>query len=201
MAIQVSSFLVPRGGNKWYVLEDKYLKGGLQIAATIEERDAILEENRKAGMLVIIQSDFKIYQLETDLLSWREFQTGGASAVRQGVQFSTRELAAGSSQSFALSLGRSALIYELSVDTPCLVEAHSTVLRDESNPYKFEATSDHLYDDGSSLLSDGTVLRGRRFSILANLEEGNSSDIYFRVTNTDTVAKTINLKINFLPLE
>lgn len=201
MAIQVSSFLVPRGGNKWYVLEDKYLKGGLQLAATIEERDAILEENRKAGMLVVIQSDFKIYQLETDLISWREFKTGGASAVRQGVQFSTRELAADSSQSFALSLGRSALIYELSVDTPCRVEAHSTVLRDESNPYKFEATSDHLYDDGSSLLSDGTVLRGRRFSILANLEEGNSSDIYFRITNTDTVAKTINLKINFLPLE
>ncbi len=201
MAIQVSSFIVPRSGNKWYVLEDKYIKGGLQIAATIEERDAILEENRKAGMLVVVQADFKIYQLETDLLSWREFKTGGASAVRQRVEFSTRELAPGESQSFPLDLGRSALIYELSVDTPCMVEAHSTVLRDESNPYKFLATSDHLYDDGSSLLSDGTVLRGRRFSILANLEEGDASDIYFRITNTDTVAKAISIKINFLPLE
>ena len=74
-------------------------------------------------------------------------------------------------------------------------------MRDDSNPYKFVATSDHLEDDGSSLMTDGTVLRGRRYAILTNQEPGPSMDIYFRITNTDVVAKNVNLTVSFLPLE
>lgn len=201
MAIQVSSFIVPRGGNKWYVLEDKYIKGGLQIADTIADRDAILEENRKAGMLVIVQTDNKIYQLEASLVSWREFNLGGGSPVRQTIEYSTDTLAPEDSKGFSLSLGRSALIFELSVDTPCVVEAFGDINRLENNPYKFVATSDHLTDDGSTVMTDGTILRGRRYTILANMEQGNSTDVYFTITNNDVIEKNINLKVQFLPLE
>lgn len=201
MAIQLPSFLIPRGGNKWYLLEDKYIKGGLQVAATIADRDSIDTENRKAGMLVVVQADGKIYQLESSLTSWKEFQVGGGAPVRQTVEYTTISLAPNAADYFALSLGRSALIFKLIVDTPCIVEAFGTVLRDENNPYKFVATSDHLEDDGSTLMSDGTVLRGRRYSILANTESGNATDIYFRLTNKDVVEKNINLTIQFLPLE
>lgn len=201
MAIQVSSFIVPKGGNKWYVLEDKYLKGGLQVVASNAERDAIEVDNRKAGMLVVVQSNGKLYQLETSLTSWREFQVGGGSPVRQTVQYTTGVLAADASKFFALNMGRSAIVFSLSVDTPCTVEAFSDINRNESNPYKFVATSDHLKDDGSTLMSDGTVLRGRRYTILANMEDGNSGDIYFKITNSDVLEKNINLSVQFLPIE
>jgi hypothetical protein len=203
MAIQVASFVVPKGGNKWYVLEDKFIKGGLQVVATTLERDAIEVDNRKAGMLVVVQADGKLYQLETSLTSWREFAVGGGggSPVRQTVQYATDILAAAASKFFSLAMGRSALIFKLSVDTPCIVEAFSDSLRTETNPFRFVATSDHLVDDGSTLMSDGTVLRGRRYTILANLEEGNSGDIYFKITNNDATAKNINLSVQFLPIE
>lgn len=201
MAIQVSSFIIPKGGNQWYILEDKFLKGGLRVAATIAERDAIDVDSRKAGMLVVVQSDGKIYQLEASMVSWREFQLGGGSPVRQTIEYSTDMLPPSESKSFALNMGRSAIVFELSVDTPCIVEAFGDVSRLESNPYKFVATSDHLSDDGSTVMTDGTILRGRRYTILANLEAGNSTDIYFTITNNDTVEKNINLKVQFLPLE
>jgi hypothetical protein len=201
MAIQVSSFMIPKGGNQWYILEDKYLKGGLRVVPTITDRDAIDVDSLKAGMLVIVQADMKIYQMETSMTSWREFNLGGGSPVRQTVQFATNSLKANDAQNFPLNLGRSAVIFKLAVDTPCKVEVFSTVQRDEPNPYQFLATSDHLEDDGSTLLTDGTVMKGRRFNIFANLEEGNATDVYFRITNTDSVEKNVNLTVQFLPLE
>lgn len=201
MAIQVTSFIVPKGGNTWYVLEDKYIKGGLQIAATTVERDAINSANRKSGMLVITSIDNKIWQMQPDLLAWKEFKVGGGSAVRQTVTFATKALIVGGQEIFDLPLGRSVLVYRLSVDTPCIVEAFESVERLETNPFKFVATSDHLQDDGSSLMTDGTVLRGRRYSILSNQEAGASATIYFRITNNDVVAKNVNLTLTFLPLE
>lgn len=201
MAIQVASFIIPKGGNQWFILEDKYIKGGLRVCATIAERDAIDADSRKAGMLVIVQSDMKIYQMQASLTSWAEFNLGGGSPIRQTIEYATGSLAAGAVKNFPLNLGRSAVIFKLAVDTPCLVEVFSTVLRDESNPYQFHATSDHLEDDGSTLLTDGTVMKGRRFNIFANLESGNSTDIYFRITNNDTVSKNVNLTVQFLPLE
>lgn len=201
MAIQVTSFLIPKGGNKWYVLEDKYIRGGFQVVADEAERDAIEPDNRKAGMLVMVQATNKIYQMETSLTSWREFQTGGGNPVRQTAEYSTADLNPAGSESFSLSLGRTCLILGLSVDTPCKVEAFGTAQRDESNPYVFIATSDHLEDDGSTALSDGTIYRGRRFTFLANMEDGGSTEIYFRITNTGSLSKNVNLKVQFLPLE
>jgi hypothetical protein len=201
MAIQVASFIVPKNNNTWYVLEDKYLKGGLRVVANVTERNNIDSLSRKAAMLVITQDDKKVWQLNADLSTWTEFKVGGGSAVRQTVQHSTIELQPGASDVFALNLGRSVLVYHFEVDTPCTVEAHGSVLRDDSNPYKFVATSDHLVDDGSSLMTDGTILRGRRYAILANTEPGNSGDIYFQLTNNDVVAKNVNLTLTFLPLE
>lgn len=204
MAIQVTSFLVPKGGNRWYVLEDKYIKGGLQVVADIAERDGIDEENRKAGMIVVVQTDGKMYQLESSLTSWREFSTGGAgggSGIRQTVNYLIEELAGGSSTDFSLDMGRTNLILALSVDTPCEIEAFGTSARDETNPYKFVATSDHLLDDGSTILPDGSVWRGRRYSTFVNMESGNSTEIYFRAKNTDEFPKNITLSIQFLPQE
>ena len=201
MAVQLASFLVPKGGNSFFLLEDIYFRGGLRLVPTTAERDTLHSSTRKAGMLVITQSDNKIWQLDADLQTWKEFQVGGGSAVRQTAMHLVENIPIDGSTDFALPLGRTALIHKLSVDTPCIVEAFETPMRDDSNPYKFVATSDHLEDDGSSLMTDGTVLRGRRYAILTNQEPGPSMDIYFRITNTDVVAKNVNLTVSFLPLE
>ena len=200
MPIQVASFIIPKAGNTWFVLEDKYIKGGLQVVPTLADRDAINAFNLKASMLVIVSADNKIWQLGTDLLTWTEFRVG-STAVRQSVTHQTVSLSPIAVEDFTLTLGKSVLVYSLSVDTPCTVAAYSDPTRAETNPYKFVATSSHLVDDGSTLMTDGTVLRGRRYSILCNLEGTVSSNIYFRVTNTDLVAKAVLLTIQFLPIE
>jgi hypothetical protein len=200
MPIQVASFIIPKAGNTWFILEDKYIKGGLQIVATVVERDAINPINHKSGMLVLVQADNKIWQLGADLTTWTEFKVG-SSPVRQSMTHSSSNLQPMAVDEFVLTLGRTSIVLELKVDTPCTVEAFGTILRDETNPFKFVATSNHLVDDGSSLMTDGTVLRGRRHSILSNAEGGTSADIYFRVTNTDTVTKNVNLSVSYLPIE
>jgi hypothetical protein len=64
MPIQVASFLIPRNNNTWYILEDKYLKGGLRVCTDVAERTAIHAASLKLGMLVLLLSDNKIYQLK-----------------------------------------------------------------------------------------------------------------------------------------
>lgn len=75
MPIQVASFLIPRNGQSWYILEDKYLKGGLRICADVTERTAIHPASLKQGMLVLLLADNKLYQL-TDVANvvWVEYK-------------------------------------------------------------------------------------------------------------------------------
>ena len=73
MPVQLASFLLPRNGNTWFILEDKYLKGGLQVAANAATRDAINSINLKSGQLVITQDDHRLWQLQDDLVTWIEF--------------------------------------------------------------------------------------------------------------------------------
>ena len=204
MAISLASYLVPKNGNTWFLLEDKYFKGGLQVVSNLMQRDAINVVNRKAGMLVVTQEDNKVWQLALDLITWIEFKTGGAAAVqavRKTTVFVAPQVMPGEYLDFALPLGKSVLIHSLSVDKLCQVKAYETPDRLDTNPYNFISALDHLVDDGSTLMSDGTVLRGRRYSVLTNQEVVSSIDIYFRITNTGAVVTDITLTLIHLTLE
>ncbi len=74
MPIFVSSSLAPKSGATWFILEDKYLRGGLQVCATLTVRNAIDAFNRKAGMLAFVAEDQTLYMLEADLTTWTEAQ-------------------------------------------------------------------------------------------------------------------------------
>ncbi len=215
MAIQVASFIIPKNGNLWYILDDKFIRGGLHVVPTIEDRDAIPDTNRKQGMLAIVQTDGKVWSLQEDMLAWKEFKVGGSNAVRMSVQKTIIGIAAQERADFTISLGGTAIIYSLDVSDVCQVEAFETAARAELNPYRFVATSDHLKDDGQTLMTDGTILRGRRYHILTNQETEPSADIYFRITNLDALpappvsgedivapsTKDITLTISFLSIE
>jgi hypothetical protein len=209
MPINLASFIQPRNAtnpdpalrNTYYLLEDIYVKGGYQVRTNIAERDAINPLNVKEGMLVYTQADKKLWILGNDLHTWSEFKTGGSAPARTSITHTTDSLSPNGFVDFTLPLGSTVLIESLSVDKPITVEAFDSPARNNSNPYKFIATASHLADDGSTLMSDGSVVKGRRYSILANGESPLTNLIYFRITNSSPVATAVILNISYLPLE
>lgn len=209
MSIKLADFVIPAGGSTEFLIEDKYIKGGLHIVADSAGLLAMDPTLLKVGMIAVTQDDKKLHQLANDM-TWADFALGGntppfVKPVRQTVTHFIDNVPAGGSFDFELPLGLTILVYALSVDTSCKIQAFETAQRSDSNPYTFVATPTHLADDGSTLMTDGTVLRGRRYSILSNQENsGNATtdiNIYFRVTSTDVVDKSVTLTLSFLPIE
>jgi hypothetical protein len=79
------------------------------------------------------------------------------------------------------------MVYNLTVTAPVRVEAHTTPAMTDENPYTFLATSLHQTDDGTVYFTDGTRLRTRQYSILANLETPATKNIYFKITGIGDV--------------
>jgi len=245
MAITLASNLAPAGGKSFYLLEDVYMKGGLQIKDNVAGRDQIALTNLKLGSLVLTIAEGKIWKV-TDLtlpsiedptatpsVTWEEFLTNSAGGVGDAPEdgkiygrqngdwfevptatavpgsLNTRTVAIQTidglvpdiPQEFALTLSVSCIVLKLTVSRPVKVQAFGTPAKDEPNPYEFIATSDHLTDDGSMLLSDGTVFRTRNFSILANMESPPTNSIYFTVSNVDDSEGSVTLTLTYLPLE
>lgn len=215
MSIKLPDFLVAAGDSTEFLIEDKFVRGGLHIVAVYDDLATLDPTVMKVGMLCVTQDTNKIYQLKSNaddpdtgekVPVWEEFKAGGeGGGVRQTVTHFVNTIPAGSTADFALPLGRTIIVYSLAVDTSAKVEVFETMAAADTNPYTFIATPDHLMDDGSTLMSDGTILRGRRYNIFTNQESASdpttSINIYFRVTNTDVVEKAVTLTIAFLPIE
>jgi hypothetical protein len=212
MPIFLSSFLLPLSGRDYFLLEDIYLRGGFQVHLDTAKRDAIPAGNRKAGMLVHTQSDKKIWQLDEDMETWTEFKTasdgggtdpgGGATLLRKKVEYTVADIPAQFYADFQLTMGNSVIVYSLRVSSPCIVEVHETRDRIDTNPYRFIATEEQLFDDGTAVMEDGTIVRNRRYSIWANMEEEPNGDIYFRVLNTNEESPiTVTILLTYLTLE
>ena len=73
MAIQLASFLTPKPGASYFILEDVNFRGGMRVVVSEQLRDLIPTTSRKAGMLVWTQDTLKMWQLAVDLLTWEEF--------------------------------------------------------------------------------------------------------------------------------
>ena len=86
---------------------------------------------------------------------------------------------------FTMKLGQAAIVYNLSVSRPVKVEVFGTPEKNEPNPYTFIATPDHLTDDGSVWLNDGSSYQSRQYSIFTNLEEPPKDIHYVTVTSID----------------
>lgn len=250
MPIALTTFLLPKNGNTFFLLEDVYLKGGFRVVADIAARDALNPINCKAGMLLRTADDGKFYTFtgdetnkwkpfsaegnylivdaveDRDLLvdvptgtlvyvkaddkvwkrtasetePWLEFKTGSGSKERVPQTIPNIEIAAMSYTDVDIDLGSTvALLLQLGVDVPCLVEIHSVADRSDFNPYKFLGKDTHLTDDGSTEMSDGTIVYGRRYSILANLETPAVPTAYARIYNASDSPIVVNLSLDLLP--
>lgn len=208
MPINISSFLLPRQGSKYFLLEDIYLRGGFQVHLDHEARDAIPETSRKFGMLVFTQDDKKLWQLDEDMVTWAEFKVGGDDGgegedpkPRQTVEHTIAEIPPQSYGDFSLPMGNGVIVYALRVSAPCQLEVHETKERIDGNPYRFIATEEQLYDDGTSVMEDGTIVRNRRYSIWANMDAEPNGDIHFRILNPSDDMTTVTVYITFKPFE
>lgn len=124
--------------------------------------------------------------------------------TRKKFELTTLTLAPNDYEDFVIDCGSSAIVQNLKVSAPCVVEVfgvedHNPV--DDPNPYRFLATSDHLMDDGSTMLRDGTVFKTRQYSIFVNLEKPNKPQMYARITNNQPQAVAITLTLFYLTVE
>ena len=81
MPIQISSFLLPKIGNTWFLLEDIYVKGGYQSRASVAARDLIELGNRKPGMLVHTLLEGTTWILGADGVTWTPTLTEGPAGL------------------------------------------------------------------------------------------------------------------------
>jgi hypothetical protein len=96
---------------------------------------------------------------------------------------------------FEIPLGVSFIVYRLMLSRPCRIEVFGTADKTEPNPYTFIATADHLVDDGSILLNDGSIIQSRQYSIFANLETPAQPKVYARISNTDNSITPVTVSL------
>lgn len=123
---------------------------------------------------------------------------------RQIFEFRSINLLPNQTEEFVLECGMSAIVQRLELDSPAVVQFWGTPDYNpaiDPNPYTFRATPDHLFDDGSTGLADGTIIRTRQYSVFVNLESPSQPYMYGTIMNTGATAKQINLKIMFLTVE
>lgn len=127
---------------------------------------------------------------------WTSVSSSG-QIDRKKFNYEIEDLLPGAYEEFVMDLGIASIVYGLTVSRPCVVEVFSTPSLNDTNPYTFLATLDHLTDDGSVLMNDGSVIQQRQYSIFANQEEPAKSKVYARITNTDGVAGNLSLNLTY----
>lgn len=204
LGTNVASAIVPFTTDDAFATHDAlYGKGGWRSVETIEERDAITDQRKTVGMAVYVVGVGSTYIWNES--GWTLYQPGGGggggSFQRDYLNHVVEALPPEASVSFELEMGKSSLVYRLSVDRPVKVTAWSTPAKDEPNPYIFLATADHLTDDGSTLLSDGTILKSRQYSIFVNLESPPLNKIYFDIASVDSADGPVTLSLTYMTVE
>lgn len=128
---------------------------------------------------------------------WTSVSGAGAQVDRKKFNYTVPDLPAGGFHEFVMDIGISSIVYGLTVSRPCLVEVFATPDKNETNPYTFLATLDHLTDDGTVLMSDGSVIQQRQYSIFANQEDPARNQVYARITNTDGIGGNVELSMTY----
>jgi len=116
---------------------------------------------------------------------------------RKKFSYEIPDLAPNSTHEFVIEIGIASIVYALTVSRPVQVEVFATPTKDEPNPYTFLATLGHLVDDGTVLLSDGSIIQQRQYSIFANQEEPPQPKVYATITEIDGVAGPLTLEMTY----
>jgi hypothetical protein len=99
---------------------------------------------------------------------------------------------------FNLQTGGSCTLVLTTVDAPAIVECHSQPGRDDTNPYRFVSTVEHLVDDGSYTVA-GRRVYGPRFVVLQNLYKPEDGVTYWRIYNDSDQIRQITVTVRAIP--
>ena len=126
------------------------------------------------------------------------WQPGNAAQIeRKKFYHYINDLPSGGFVLVDMNIGIANIVYNLTVSRPCLVEVFSNKYYNDANPYAFLATVDHLTDDGSVLLDDGSVIQQRQYSIFANLEEPAEPTVYARISNINGLPGNVTINMMY----
>lgn len=114
---------------------------------------------------------------------------------RKTWEYNIPSLAIGETASFDIELGEAIIVYALTVSRPVEVRVYGTPDKTEPNPYTFLATPTHLTDDGTTVLSDGSIIKSRQYSIFANLEDPVKPKVYAEVTNNTITTGPVTVSL------
>ena len=81
MPIRLIDIIKPQNDGYFPIVEDSEIYGGYHSVIDLTTRDNIPDLRRKIGMAVYVQSESKLYTLNSDLVNWTEFSgSGGAGS-------------------------------------------------------------------------------------------------------------------------
>ena len=149
-------------------------------------------ENGGSGQILATDGNFQTF--------WRPGPPEGG-IVRKTFSHTIDSLLGYGSVNFNMSLGVSSIVYNLTVSRPVKVEVFATAARNENNPYTFIATPDHLIDDGTVVLNDGSSFQSRQYSIFANLDDPPGANVYVTITSIDQylAATPVHFSVTYFP--
>ena len=78
MPISLASYIIPKNGGQFYLVEDKFVKGGYHVCADNAERDAIFSSALKNGTLAYTADSDKYWRYSESLTQWIEIPLGVA---------------------------------------------------------------------------------------------------------------------------
>lgn len=134
---------------------------------------------------------------------WAPLDAGTGTGVRNTVSHTiSNSIDGGESVDFTTTFGRSALLIKVELDVAQVkVEAFGDPSRGESNPYTFKSRPNQLSDDGSTLMSDGTIEYGRRYAFVSNTEDPVNNVTYWKMTNHGNLPVTPTLTVTYTAIE
>ena len=137
MPIYVSSTLQPKGGAKWPILEDVYLKGGFRVVPNIAARDLLytnssLKLGLKIGMIVVCADTLDWWQYIA-ANSWKKVTPGTSTGqVAQNMYEFSQSVASDTWNINHMMVSRSFTYTIFDLDGK-EVSADSCVIKDENN--------------------------------------------------------------------
>lgn len=179
----------------------------VHIEGANDERPTLWVSGNIVGNTIVVANSYALTTtsgspgqfLSTDGIGGTYWTTGPSGSERRKFEYYIEDFPSGAVIDFDMDLGQASIVYALTVTRPCLVEVFSNKDRIETNPYTFIATLDHLTDDGSVLMDDGSIIQQRQYSIFINQEEPIEQRVYARVTNIDGIGGNLTISCTYFP--
>lgn len=96
---------------------------------------------------------------------------------------------------FSIPSGVDFFVYQLVASDPMTLECHQTSYYNDTNPFKFIATSDQLIDDGS-YVTNNVKYYGPRYAYCQNTENRTSGISYWKLTYNGSLSKQLSVTFN-----